>query len=389
MQIRCPHCQVAIELIDAVAGSEVICPKCGSVVSSADATFLNPVAAEPPDGGNRSPAEPPLPTAGLPQDAPPAEAPDEKRFGRFQLKKLLGNGSFGVVWLAYDPKLQRDVALKFPKPGKQKNFIWEAQAAAQLKHPNIVTVFEVGDAPYNGHEKWPFIASEYIHSTDLAKVLKSELEQGRALAPKRVAELCAKVAEALDTAHKAGVVHCDLKPLNILIDDHGEPHVMDFGLARRDAEPGFKLTAQGPMGGTPAYSSPEQWQGQHVDGRTDLWALGVILFELLTGERPFRAERDQKLLREQIKNDDPPPPSKLNSQVPADLDTLCLKCLEKDPSRRFPTAAALAQELHRFLHGESIHSRPITHWERARKWCQRNPTVASLSAAVVLMLLES
>ena len=104
--------------------------------------------------------------------------------------------------------------------------------------------------------------------------------------------------------------------------------------------------------------------------------MGVILFELLTGERPFRAERDQKLLMQQILNADPPPPSQLNSQVPADLDTLCLKCLEKDPSRRFPTAAALAQELHRFLHGEPIHSRPITQWERARKWCQRNPAVA-------------
>lgn len=110
--------------------------------------------------------------------------------------------------------------------------------------------------------------------------------------------------------------------------------------------------------------------------------------ELLTGERPFRAERDTKLLMQQIRDADPPPPSQLNSQVPADLDTLCLKCLEKDPSRRFPTAAALAQELHRFLHGEPIHSRPITQWERARKWCQRNPAVASLSAPVAIVLLE-
>ena len=312
MQIRCPHCQVAIELIDVVAGSEVTCPKCGSVVSSADATFLRPMSVDSLDGDGqagcgRSPTEPPLATAGLPQDATPVEAPDEQRFGRFQLLKPLGKGSFGEVWLAHDPKLQRDVALKFPRPGKQKNFIWEAQAAARLNHPNIVTVHEVGEETYNGKPNWPYIASEYIHGQDLAKVLKSELEQGRALAPKRVAELCVKVAEALHTAHKAGVVHCDLKPLNILIDDHGEPHVMDFGLAKRDAEPGFTLTAQGPAGGTPAYSSPEQWERKHVDGRTDLWALGVILFELPTGERPFRAERDQKLLREQILSEDAPP----------------------------------------------------------------------------------
>ncbi len=136
MQIRCPHCQVAIELIDVVAGSEVTCPKCGSVVSSADATFLRPMSVDSPDGDGqagcgRSPTEPPLPTAGLPQDATPAEAPDEQRFGRFQLLKPLGKGSFGEVWLAHDPKLQRDVALKFPRPGKQKNFIWEAHEACQ------------------------------------------------------------------------------------------------------------------------------------------------------------------------------------------------------------------------------------------------------------------
>ena len=123
------------------------------------------------------------------------------------------------------------------------------------------------------------------------------------------------------------------------------------------------MTQAGQRLGSPTYMSPEQWPDSHaVDRRTDLWAVGVILFELLTGERPFRGERDNKLLMQQILNAEAPPPSQLNSQVPADLDTLCLKCLEKDPSRHFPTAAALAQELHRFLHGEPIHSRPITQW---------------------------
>lgn len=164
-------------------------------------------------------------------------------------------------------------------------------------------------------------------------------------------------------------------------------YITDFGMAKRDTEAEFVMTQASQLLGSPAYMSPEQWQDCHaVDRRTDLWAVGVILFELLTGERPIRAERDQKLMMQQILNADPPP--QLNSQVPADLDTLCLKCLKKDPSRRFPTAAALAQELHRFLHGEPIHSRPITQWERARKWCQRNPAIASLSAAVVIVLLE-
>lgn len=354
MQIRCPHCQVAIELVDCVAGTDLTCPKCGSHIISELATMLDPVSGDQTIVDGQSPTEP----------------PDEKYFGRFRLLTPLGRGSFGEVWLADDPKLERQVALKFPRPGKQKNFWWEAQAAAKLRHPNIVTVFEVGKETYNGQPNWPYIASEYIPSQDLAKVLKAELEQGRAFPPKRVAEICRKVAEALHTAHQAGVVHCDLKPANILMarsgpihgvndrpdeSGHYEPYLTDFGLARRDAEPVFTLTTpnvveslrdsnpghgvtgirkapQGPTGGTPGYSSPEQWQGKAIDGRTDVWALGIILFELLTGERPFRAERDLKLLRDQILHDDPQPPSQLNSQVPADLDTLCLKCLAKDPS---------------------------------------------------------
>ena len=295
-----------------------------------------------------------------------------------------------------------------------ERFAREARAAAQLQHRHIVGTYEVGEV-----DGRPYIASEYILGTDLAARAKAEKDQNRLLPPRDIALLCAQVAEALHVAHEAGIVHRDLKPANILVRGEvargeglgarGEqpqvaasnsplapnpsplhPYLTDFGMAKRDTEAEFVMTQAGQLLGSPAYMSPEQWQDSHaVDRRTDLWAVGVILFELLTGERPFRAERDTKLLMQQILNADPPPPSQPNSQVPADLDTLCLKCLEKDPSRRFPTAAALAQELHRFLHGEPIHSRPITQWERARKWCQRNPAVASLSAAVVLVLLTA
>ena len=282
-----------------------------------------------------------------------------------------------------------------------ERFAREARAAAQLQHRHIVGTYEVGEV-----DGRPYIASEYIVGTDLAARAKAEKDQNRLLPPRDIALLCAQVAEALHVAHEAGIVHRDLKPANILIGRLGlrpdpssnpdsnrnsntgrdgvptygalHPYITDFGMAKRDTEAEFVMTQAGQLLGSPAYMSPEQWQDSHaVDRRTDLWAVGVILFELLTGEFPFRASRDFLRLKEQILHADPPPPSQLNSQVPADLDTLCLKCLEKDPSRRFPTAAALAQELHRFLHGEPIHSRPITQWERARKWCQRNPTVAS------------
>ncbi len=373
--IRCPHCQVLIELVDDPT-DDVLCPSCRSRISRDERAKIQPATA--------------LPGATAQQPAASERPEVVERFGRFQLlgDKPLGKGSFGEVWRAFDPQLQREVALKFPRPGRHQNFLREAQAASHLHHPHIVTVFEIGEAPFDGKDKWPFIASELVHGQDLDKVLEAELDQGRTFAPKRAAELCRKVAEALHAAHEAGVIHRDLKPQNILIDNDDQPHVMDFGMAKRETQAGYVQSFEGHVFGTPAYMSPEQTRDSHaVDCRTDIWALGVILFELLTGERPFRGERDQKLLLDQIRSEDPPPPSKLNSQVPADLDTLCLKCLEKDPTRRFPTAAAIAEELHRFLKGEPIHSRPITHWERARKWCGRNPTVASLTGAIAVLLI--
>jgi WD40 repeat protein len=204
--------------------------------------------------------------------------------------------------------------------------------------------------------------------------------------PREAAQLCATVADALAHAHDHGVIHRDLKPSNIMLDTSGEPHLMDFGLAKREAGE-MTVTMDGKLLGTPAYMSPEQARGtaHDADARSDVYSLGVILFELLTGERPFRGSTHMVL--HQVLMEDAPSPRKLNHSVPRDLETICLKCLEKDPSRRYQTAGDLRDDLKRFLSGEPVHARPITRAARAGHWCKRKPVVAGLSAAVASLLL--
>lgn len=304
----------------------------------------------------------------------------------FQLVSVLGRGGMGLVYEAYQPALNRKVALKTLPAGATfdqttlARFHTEASAAAQLDHPGIVPVFEV--SPENSATPWFSMA--LVEGRTLTAVIR---EQGQ-LPAREAAQLILKVCQALAYAHERGVIHRDVKPSNIMIDAHdGEPRLTDFGLAKI-ASDNSELTSSGEILGTVGYMAPEQAMGHSVQASPciDVYSAGAVLYHCLVGRRPFQASTTAETLR-QVIEDEPVSPRQLSQEIDCDLETICLRCLEKDPAARFTSAESLADELKRFLDGEAIRSRPISLSGRVSRWCRRRPALATACATTASLIL--
>jgi serine/threonine-protein kinase len=318
----------------------------------------------------------------FPEDSPPPEGSTLPQIPGYDAEAVLGCGGMGIVFRAKHLRLNRRVAVKMLLAGayaaarEKERFQREAEAVAALRHPNIVQVYDVGE-----HEGRPYFTMELVEGGSLAKALAGTPQPTR-----KAAEMVATLAGAVHAAHASGIVHRDLKPSNILLTADGTPKITDFGLARRlDDVAG--LTQTGVALGTPSYMAPEQALGQTdaVGPAVDVYALGAILYELVTGRPPFRAATAAETVQ-QVISQEPAAPSRLNDKIPRDLETICLRCLHKEPRRRYESAAALADDLKRFLDGRPIQARPVGRVERVWRWCRRNPMAAALLAAALVLL---
>jgi len=346
-------------------------------------------------------------------------APIPKQFGDYELLGEIARGGMGVVYKARQKSLDRIVALKIILSGalaseaERKRFRSEAESSAELDHPNIVPIYEVGD-----QDGQPFLTMKFIDGESLAIRLRDlavpnqrvppstaaqlQPEEGDFAVPAkssvrerqmRVATLMSKIARAVHFAHQRAIIHRDLKPANILLDSRGEPHITDFGLAKRltaeahvsTVDP--QLTLTGSILGSPSYIAPEQASGltKRLSTAADIYSLGVILYQLLTRELPFPGDSAMDILRQVIECE-PERPRVHNPAIDRDLETICLKCLDKDPQRRYGSAEALVDDLDRWSRREPIAAIPATAWTRTIKWIRRKPLHASLLAVIVVAI---
>jgi len=348
----------------------LVCPRCGKVYDPGFGfcpwcAAQGAILAVEEEGPGAIPSAPPA--------APPevAIAAPSSHFGRYVRTSLLGEGGMGQVWKAWDKPLGRWVALKFVKTkddAEIARFAREAQIAGQLSHPNIAAIYEFGES-----DGRPFIAMQYVGGHTLDKVRSDR---------RSLATLVRDAARAVHHAHQRGIVHRDLKPTNLMVSGR-HIYVMDFGLAR-SVETDVRATASGSIVGTPAYMSPEQARCERVDGRADVWALGATLYDRLAGRPPFAGPTLLDILR-RLADEEPVRPRSIDPTIDADLETIALKCLEKDATRRYESAAALADDLDRFLAGEPVAARPISGvariWRRAKR--NRALSIATLAALLI------
>jgi tRNA A-37 threonylcarbamoyl transferase component Bud32 len=351
--------------------------------SSASGLVAPSTASGVDEPGRQSRAPDPAQSTNSPIGRLRIEMPRGRYFGEYELLEVIAQGGMGAVYRARQVTLNRIVALKMiltghlANPEQVRRFRTEAEQAANLDHPHIVPIYEVGE-----HDGQQYYTMRFVEGTSLAGRARGE--------PRREAACLATVARAVHHAHQRGILHRDLKPSNILMDSAGTPHVADFGLAKRIAGPGgagVDLTTSGALIGTPRYMAPEQAAGRRdLSVAVDVFSLGVVFYERLTGRPPFTGDSMLELLR-QVREDEPPRPSSIVPRLDRDLETICLKCLEKDPAKRYGSAEELAEEVDRWTRGEPILARPVGQAARLWRWCRRNPAVAALAAGLLLALV--
>jgi WD40 repeat protein len=379
----CLACQESLATLTDEGGAATPPLPAPVAAPESDAGFVRRLGEQPPpcQEAASAPEEPPEPIA-FPE--PPTDKGPLGRLDGLHMRKELGRGRFGVVYEAVD-ELDRVVAVKVLKPQlaadprERTRFEEEARKAAAVRHESIITVHQVGHAPGLG---LPYLVMEYLEGETLAE----RLRRAGALPPREAAEVVRQVALGLMAAHARGLMHRDVKPSNILLErGSGRAKITDFGLAR-DTAAGALASQSAAVVGTPAYMSPEQITTPgKVDLRSDLYCLGVVLYEALTAERPFRGVAHVVL--DQVVHDEPRPPRKLNDAVPRDLETITLKCLAKEPGRRYQSAGELAEDLQRWQEGRPIQARPVGRVEKVWRWCRRNPGLAGSLAAASLFLV--